>query len=333
MLSLRVKPIKKPGYYFDQENYYFTNQLVTQWVGLSAARQNLSGEVNVKTLESLVSGELPSGDVIKGLKLTTGEISKRGGYDLTFSAPKSVSYLGLVCEHKEFIDLHLNAVKTVLKLIEKEAAQARKSGKEGMEYEKTGNLCFAAILHDTSRELDPQLHVHALLMNFTERLDGKWRALASDISRNNGTMEWIMDNQIFLGLVYRSEMALGLKEMGLEIEHTGDAHGLFEIKHFDKALLEQISKRRAQVEEHIKGMHSNSLKAYDRATLDSRKSKEMVSPEELRTRWSAESEALGVNPATYLATLKEKLKNRIHQKKPCPIIKNSIEVFLTQLRI
>ncbi|WP_061449580.1 conjugative transfer relaxase/helicase TraI, partial [Legionella pneumophila] len=269
--------------------------------------QNLSGEVNVLSLEAVVRGALPSGDVI-GLKTQSGEIKHRGGYDLTFSAPKSVSYLGLVCGHKEFIDLHLNAVKTVLKLIEKEAAEARKSGKEGMEYEKTGNLCFATILHDTSRELDPQLHVHALLMNFTERLDGKWRALASDISRNHGTMEWIMDNQIFLGLVYRSEIALGLKEMGLEIEHTGDAHGLFEIKHFDKTLLERMSKRRTQVEEHIKGMHSNSLKAYDRATLDSRKSKEVVSPEELRMRWKAESEALGVNPATYLATLKDKTK-------------------------
>ncbi|CZN24416.1 Multifunctional conjugation protein TraI [Legionella pneumophila] len=276
-------------------------------MGLSAERQNLSGEVNVLSLEAVVRGALPSGDVI-GLKTQSGEIKHRGGYDLTFSAPKSVSYLGLVCGHKEFIDLHLNAVKTVLKLIEKEAAEARKSGKEGMEYEKTGNLCFATILHDTSRELDPQLHVHALLMNFTERLDGKWRALASDISRNHGTMEWIMDNQIFLGLVYRSEIALGLKEMGLEIEHTGDAHGLFEIKHFDKTLLERMSKRRTQVEEHIKGMHSNSLKAYDRATLDSRKSKEVVSPEELRMRWKAESEALGVNPATYLATLKDKTK-------------------------
>ncbi|WP_061820309.1 conjugative transfer relaxase/helicase TraI, partial [Legionella pneumophila] len=307
MLSLRVKPIKMPGYYFDKENYYFSNQLTTEWVGLSAERQNLSGEVNVLSLEAVVRGALPSGDVI-GLKTQSGEIKHRGGYDLTFSAPKSVSYLGLVCGHKEFIDLHLNAVKTVLKLIEKEAAEARKSGKEGMEYEKTGNLCFATILHDTSRELDPQLHVHALLMNFTERLDGKWRALASDISRNHGTMEWIMDNQIFLGLVYRSEIALGLKEMGLEIEHTGDAHGLFEIKHFDKTLLERMSKRRTQVEEHIKGMHSNSLKAYDRATLDSRKSKEVVSPEELRMRWKAESEALGVNPATYLATLKDKTK-------------------------
>ncbi|HAU1484343.1 TPA: conjugative transfer relaxase/helicase TraI [Legionella pneumophila] len=307
MLSLRVKPIKMPGYYFDKENYYFSNQLTTEWVGLSAERQNLSGEVNVLSLEAVVRGALPSGDVI-GLKTQSGEIKHRGGYDLTFSAPKSVSYLGLVCGHKEFIDLHLNAVKTVLKLIEKEAAEARKSGKEGMEYEKTGNLCFATILHDTSREQDPQLHVHALLMNFTERLDGKWRALASDISRNHGTMEWIMDNQILLGLVYRSEMALGLKEMGLEIEHTGDAHGLFEIKHFDKTLLERMSKRRTQVEEHIKWMHSNSLKAYDRATLDSRKSKEVISPEELRIRWKAESEALGINPVTYLATLKDKTK-------------------------
>ena len=301
---MQVKPINNPKYYFAKENYYFSNQLTTEWVGLSAARQNLSGEVNVLDLEAVVSGALPSGDVI-GLKSQSGEIKHRGGYDLTFSAPKSVSYLALVCEHKEFVDLHLNAVKTVLKLIEREAAEARKSGKEGMEYEKTGNLCFAAILHDTSREHDPQLHVHALLMNFTERLDGKWRALASDISRNHGTMEWIMDNQIFLGLVYRSEIALGLKNMGLEIEQTGDPHGLFEIKHFDKELLAQLSKRRAQVEEQIKGMHSDSLKAFDRATLDSRKAKEAIDPDALRTRWNKESEDLGINPATYLADLKE----------------------------
>ena len=228
MLSLQVKPINNPKYYFAKENYYFTNQLTTQWVGLGAEKQNLLGEVDVQTLEALVGGVLPSGDVI-GFKSQSGEIKHRGGYDLTFSAPKSVSYLALVCEHNEFVDLHLNAVKTVLKLIEREAAEARTSGKEGVAYEKTGNLCFATILHDTSREQDPQLHVHALLMNCTERLDGQWRALASDISRNHGTMEWIMDNQIFLGLVYRAEIAMGLKDMGLETETTGDPHGLFEM--------------------------------------------------------------------------------------------------------
>ncbi|WP_230849021.1 conjugative transfer relaxase/helicase TraI [Legionella saoudiensis] len=305
MLSLRVQPIKKASYYYDKENYYFSNQLTTEWVGFSAEKQNLSGEVEVQTLEQLVGGVLPSGDVI-GFQTHQGEIKHRGGYDLTFSAPKSVSYLGLVAGHKEFIDLHLNAVKTVLKVIEKEAAQARKTGKSGVEYEHTGNLCFATILHDTSRELDPQLHVHALMMNFTERLDGKWRALASDISRNHGTMEWIMNNQILLGLIYRSEIALGLNEMGLEIESTGDAHGLFEIKHFDKGLLECLSKRRGQVKEEVKGMRSSSLKAYDRATLDSRKEKTVVSPEALRERWTNESNVFGIDPSSYFSQLKEK---------------------------
>lgn len=301
---MQVKPINNPKYYFDKENYYFSNQLTTQWVGLSADKQNLHGEVDPTILNALVGGNLPNGDII-GMKSQSGEIKHRGGYDLTFSAPKSLSYLALVSGHKEFVDLHLNAVNTVLKLIEREAAEARKQSKEGMEYEKTGNLCFATILHDTSREQDPQLHVHALLMNFTERLDGKWRALASDITRNHGTMEWIMDNQIFLGLVYRSEIALGLKNMGLEIEQTGDAHGLFEIKHFNKELLSRLSKRRAQVEEQIKGMHSKSLKAYDRATLDSRKAKEVVDSEVLQERWKTESAAFGINPTHYLATLKE----------------------------
>lgn len=306
MLSMQVKPITNSRYYFSSENYYFTSQLSTQWLGVSAEKQNLLGEVDVNVLEAIVSGVLPSGDVIGMTTSPNGKSNHRGGYDLTFSAPKSVSYLALVCGHKEFIDLHTNAVKTVLKLIEREAAEARKMGKEGMEYEKTGNLCFATILHDTSRDQDPQLHIHALLMNFTERLDGKWRALASDITRNHGTMEWIMNNQIFLGMVYRSEIALGLKDMGLEIEHTGDAHGLFEIKHFDKNMLERMSKRRAGIEEQIKSMHSKSLKAYDRATLDSRKPKVNIEPDVLRERWDNESKSLGINPETYLATLKER---------------------------
>ena len=67
MLSMQVKPINNSKYYFDKEKYYFSNQVTTEWVGLSAVRQNLSGEVNVLDLEAVVGGTLPSGDVI-GLK-------------------------------------------------------------------------------------------------------------------------------------------------------------------------------------------------------------------------------------------------------------------------
>ena len=34
MLSMQVKPINNPMYYFAKENYYFSNQLTTEWVDL-----------------------------------------------------------------------------------------------------------------------------------------------------------------------------------------------------------------------------------------------------------------------------------------------------------
>lgn len=309
MLSLRIQPISQAGgaarYYFSKDNYYFTGELSESWRGQSAERLALGERVSVEQLEMILSGVLPNGEII-GLKSASGEIKHRGGYDLTFSAPKSVSYLALVAGDKDFIDIHQRAVQKVLQIIEKEAAQARKMGLSGVEYEKTGNLAFATILHDTSREQDPMLHTHALMMNLTERLDGKWRALASDIRKEHGTMEWIMANQIYLGLVYRSELALGLKSKGLEIAPTGDPHGLFEIKHFNPDLLTTFSKRRTQIEGQVETMHSNSLKAHDRATQDTRKYKKETNPEALRAKWTNESQALGVEPSTYLEVLKQK---------------------------
>ncbi len=308
MLSMQVKPINNASgaarYYFSKDNYYFTGELSASWRGKSAERLALGEHVSVEQLELMLSGVLPNGEII-GLQSASGEIKHRGGYDLTFSAPKSVSYLALVTGDKDFIDIHQKAVQKVLQIIEKEAAQARKMGPSGVEYEKTGNLAFATILHDTSREQDPMLHTHALMMNLTERLDGKWRALASDIRKEHGTMEWVMANQIYLGLVYRSELAMGLKSKGLEIAPTGDPHGLFEIKHFNPDLLTTFSKRRTQIEGQVETMHSNSLKAHDRATQDTRKYKKEVNPETVRAKWIDESQALGVEPSTYLEVLQQ----------------------------
>ena len=317
MLSLAVKPISQAGnaarYYFSKDNYYFMGELTATWQGQSAIQLELGETVQAEQLERILGGVLPNGKMM-GRKLANGDIKHRGGYDLTFCAPKSVSYLALVAGEKDFIEIHQRAVQKVLQIIEKEAAEARKMGLSGeVDYEKTKNLAFATILHDTSREQDPLLHTHALLMNLTERLDGKWRALASDIKNNHGTMEWIMANQIFLGLIYRSEIALELKSMGLEIEKTGDPHGLFEIKYFDPELLSAYSKRRNHIEDRVETMHSNSLKAHDKATQDTRKYKKETNPEALRLKWTEESQALGVEPSTYLDVLKQKTASSKHQ--------------------
>jgi conjugative relaxase-like TrwC/TraI family protein len=42
----------------------------------------------------------------------------------------------------------------------------------------TGNLAIAIYHHDTSRELDPQLHTHAVATNLTyDGTEGRWKAL------------------------------------------------------------------------------------------------------------------------------------------------------------
>jgi len=311
MLSLQIKPISDGGrasrYYFSQDNYYFSGELSTAWQGKGADKLGLKGRVDQESLEAMMGGKLPTGEFV-GIKTASGEIKHRGGYDLTFSAPKSLSYLALVGGNDTLTKLHDTAVSKVLSVIESMAAEARMVKKGDMTYEKTNNLTFATINHDTSRELDPNLHTHALMMNLTECSDGKWRSLASDMTRKHGTMEWIMDNKIFLGMVYRSEVAMGLKGMGLEIEATGDAHGLFEIKHFDKALLEGISKRRSQITEEVSSMKSSTIKAFDRATQNTRKSKTVRDGAELRAQWFEESKAYGIEPKTYKEVLQAKTR-------------------------
>ena len=298
MLSLRMKPLSSSGdmgYYYTKDNYYFTGELMTSWFGQGAQYLGLSGPVQKDLLGRVVAGVLPNGAVVG--KQVNGEIKHRGGYDLTFSAPKSVSILALVGENKHLVDSHNKAVEKVLEIIEHEGAEARVSTPQGMTYQKTGNLVFARFVHDTSRALDPALHTHALLVNVTQRADGQWRALSSDKTGRHGTMEWISHNKIYLGMIYRSELASQLVDLGFEIERMGK-HGLFEIRHMDQAFLRMMSKRREEIEAQVNSMSSSSLQAFDRATLDTRVGKRDISPEQLMAHWVAQCHALNIDPKT-----------------------------------
>ena len=50
---------------------------------------------------------------------------KRAGYDLTFSAPKSVSIMSLVANDKELLQAHRDSVLDVLNFIESRYANTR----------------------------------------------------------------------------------------------------------------------------------------------------------------------------------------------------------------
>jgi hypothetical protein len=106
--------------------------------------------------------------------------------------------------------------------------------------EDTGNLVVAKFRHETSRERDPQLHTHALVLNLTRRSDGAWRALRNDE---------IVKATKYLGAVYRAELAAELQTLGYALRHGRE--GTFELAHLERAQLAAFSRRAEQIERRL----------------------------------------------------------------------------------
>ncbi|MEL7225275.1 MAG: MobF family relaxase, partial [Cyanobacteria bacterium J06576_12] len=165
----------------------------------------------------------------------------RAATDYTFSAPKSVSIAGLIQKDKRVIQAHDAAVKTALDVLENRYAQTRvRRGLGIREKVATGNVIAATFRHETSREQDPQLHTHCVVINATQMEDGKWQSLSN---------EEVLNNQKLLGEIYQNELAHQLRGYGYEIEPNGS--GQFEVKGYEQPLLDLFSTRTQQIEQYI----------------------------------------------------------------------------------
>ncbi len=145
----------------------------------------LTGKVSTEQFESLREGRDPqSGEFLRQRKSAdrvgsdgTTQSRARNLYDFTISAPKSVSIMAILGGDPRLIEAHQVAVAETLQQLESHAAvRVRKSGAN--EDRTTGNLVVAVYHHDTSRELDPQLHTHAVAANLSyDGTEGRWKAL------------------------------------------------------------------------------------------------------------------------------------------------------------
>jgi conjugative relaxase-like TrwC/TraI family protein len=156
------------------EDYYLRgHEPAGQWIGRSAAALGVAGEVAATGLETVLGGEHP--DTGAALR-TRGRVP---GFDVTFSAPKSVSVLfGVagdgVCEAVR--RAHEAAVAQAFAYLERHVASGRR-GAGGAERMEGVGLIGAAFLHRTSRAGDPHLHTHVLVANLVLGRDGRWSAL------------------------------------------------------------------------------------------------------------------------------------------------------------
>jgi conjugative transfer relaxase protein TraI len=300
---LSIHPIKSSQsashYYQDQDNYYLADKALLQhatgWRGEGAKKLGLTGLVDGKQFEALLSGLLPDGRQVGMMK--DGEIKHRPGFDLTCSAPKSVSILALIGGDPRLLDAHQRANNDAMDTIEQQTAQARITRQGETSYESTKNLIIAQFPHTSSRELDPQLHTHNVIHNITQRQDGQWRALASSSyvsDRNQGTLEQIYRDQHYYGLLYTSSLAKQVKTLGYKIRVV-DQYGNFEIEGIDSSVIDYFSKRRQQILETLNARGLTSAKAAEIATLDSRKLKKAVDTGQLEQYWKEALKELDVD--------------------------------------
>ncbi|EPM3255530.1 conjugative transfer relaxase/helicase TraI [Escherichia coli] len=273
---LSISSIKgDAGYYSHEDNYYASGSLDSRWMGEGAEKLGLKGEVASADMDAVRQGKLPDGSDLS--RMVNGVNKHRSGYDLTFSAPKSVSVMALVGEDRRFIEAHNRAVAVVMQEVEK-LVSARITEEGKTETVLTGNMVAALYNHDTSRDLDPQLHTHALVFNATFA-DEKWRSLASDTRMKTGFSENLYATKIALGNLYRSALREDVESMGFETVTAGK-NGLWELKDVPV----DVFSSRSQAIREAAGPDA-SAKSRDVAALDTRQAKAWADPELLKADW------------------------------------------------
>lgn len=287
----KVRSAHAASSYFERDDYYSEGKSPSAWLGRGAAALGLEGAVDREAFQRVLAGELPNGQRLGTAR--EGVWQHAPGWDLTFSAPKSVSVLAEAGGDRRLVEAHERAVRTALEYIERESATTRLHTREGgdsVRHERTANLLVATFRHETSRAQDPQLHTHALVANATLSPDGKWRSLESrDMYR-------VMQ---LAGQIYQAELARECHQLGYTIEREGEK-GQFELREVPDEIRTLASKRSQQINEWLveRGHDPKTAgrEVVDRAVLATRATKEDLSANELRAQWRAQLMEVGLDP-------------------------------------
>jgi len=240
-------------------------------------------DIDKETFRDLCAGIDPR----TGKPLVRGSGPKhRAGWDITFSAPKSLSILWMAGDEKQramLHELHRSAVHDALGFLVSEGLVEVRLGPGGYIREPPTDVIVGRFDHFTSREGDPNIHSHAVLMNVAGCVD-KFRTLEP---------ERLFEYQLVLGAAFRASLGCRLRERGFSLRPAG--RNQFEIAGIPQNLIEAFSKRSHQIEERVGRDASGAQK--ELAALATRRSKaEVPVGTVLEARWRSELAETGIDP-------------------------------------
>ena len=269
----------------DTEDYWVKDSVLTpQWFGEGAKELDMVGKVKQQDFMRTMNRVLPD-----GTQLPKGRGGKwRMGYDLTFSAPKSISMQILVGGDERLMQAVQEAAKETLQSIEQNTLTSQAKVKGKIKHEHTGKMVAATFTHETSRELDPQVHIHSVVANMTKTEDGKWRALYDKPLKVEKKAH---------GSEFRTRLQDKAQRLGYKITITNEKENFFELSHISQKQIREFSKRRVEIERHLPPSGA-SAQVSQRVALSTRPKKVTLSTEqrkELSKKWVGEAKKVGMD--------------------------------------
>lgn len=299
MLSIAKLVADQSSYYLDQararvdvvesvaggvEDYYGEGgEASGAWTGRAADKLGLAGRAASEELRSMFAGLHPrTGQPLRD----PASRVKVAAYDLTFSAPKSVSVLFGISDTVARVavrDAHEKAVREAVTYLEQSSAAIRR-GAGGAIVEQVDGFIAAAYRHRASREGDPQVHTHVLVANLGQGRDGRWSAL--DERR-------IYAHANAASRVYQA-VQRGELTRSLGVEWTPVLRGIAEVEGVPADVIKAFSRRRVQIEMAMSERGTSGPRAAEAAALATRRRKDgLVTTRDMLADWRGRSAEYG----------------------------------------
>ncbi|MGP8059669.1 MAG: MobF family relaxase [Acidimicrobiales bacterium] len=252
------------------------------WVGAGAEGLGLRGPVGGRDLGTVLSGAAPA----TGRRLA-GRAAAVSAFDLTFSAPKSVSVLvalGAPEVAAAVLGSHEAAVRGALDYVAHHGAAVRRTHESERQVLATRGIVGAAFTHGTSRALDPHLHTHVVVANLAQGPDGRWSALDG---------RGLFAHARAAGALYDAHLRWALTEaLGVDWTPRGAGH---EVDGVDPFVLGGFSHRTAEIRAHLAERSLGPGRAGRVAWAATRDEKVLArAPGEIAAVWADRAAALGL---------------------------------------
>ena len=270
-----------------RDEYYARDGAGTWWTTAGTLVQH-DAHIDKKSFSALCAGLDPT----SGRPLVRGAGSAhRAGWDCTLSAPKALSILwmsGTAEQRRQIEAIQADAVDAALRFLADEGLLSVRLGAGGHRREAPTDILVGRFAHYTTRDGDPQLHTHCVIINSALSADGRYRTLEPD-----RLFVW----QLVVGSAFRTALAERLiGNLGLKLRPAGQ--GQFEIAGIPQDMIDHLSKRSVALIGHLGGDRSGSSAARKEvAALSTRGAKaDVPTGPALEARWRNDLSGFGIDP-------------------------------------